>query len=220
MRAIIVGGGKVGGYLGRELTKEGHAVTVVELSKTKGQRLGDTSKVLVIIGDGTEVEVLNKADAARTDWVVAVTGKDEDNLVACQLAKTLGAKQVIARLNDPTNAPTFAALGVPVVAVTDMIVQVITREVQLEVEKLERVTLLARGELSLVEVDLPDDIPVRQVSEATLPPKTVLVALLREDEVFIPHGGTELRPGDRVLAVTALPEEDELRAALSEGSNQ
>lgn len=217
MRAIVIGGGKVGGYLGRELRKEGHTVTVVELNTTKAQRLADTSRALVIIGDGTDVEALNKADAARADWVVAVTGKDEDNLVACQLAKTLGAKQVIARLNDPTNAPTFAALGVPVVAVTDMIVQVISREVQLEVERLERVTLLARGELSLVEVDIPDEAPVRPVSEATLPPKTVLVALLREDEVLIPHGGTELRPGDRVLAVTTLPQEDELRNALSTG---
>jgi len=220
VRAIVIGGGKVGGYLGKALRKEGHTVTVVELSKAKGQRLGDTSSVLVIIGDGTEVEVLNKADAARADWVVAVTGKDEDNLVACQLAKTLGAKHVIARLNDPTNAPTFAALGVTVVAVTDMIVQVISSEVQLEVEKLERVTLLARGELSLVEVDIPDDAPIRSVSEASLPPKTVLVALLRDDEVLIPHGGTELRPGDRVLAVTTLPEEDELVEALSAGSGQ
>ncbi len=217
MRAIVIGGGKVGGYLGRELRKEGHTVTVVELNTTKAQRLADASSALVIIGDGTDVEALNKADATRADWVVAVTGKDEDNLVACQLAKTLGAKQVIARLNDPTNAPTFAALGVPVVAVTDMIVQVISREVQLEVERLERVTLLARGELSLVEVDIPDDAPVRPVSEAALPPKTVLVALLREDEVLIPHGGTELRPGDRVLAVTTLPQEDELRDALSTG---
>lgn len=217
MRTIVIGGGKVGGYLGKALAKEGHTVTVVEQSKTRGRRLADTPRMLVIVGDGTEVEVLNKADAARTEWVVAVTGKDEDNLVACQLARTLGAKHVIARLNDPMNAPTFAALDIPVVAVTDMIVQVISREVQLEVERLERVTLLARGELSLVEVDIPDESPVRLLSEAELPGKTVLVALLREDEVFIPHGNTELRPGDRVLAVTKLLEEDELRAALSPG---
>jgi trk system potassium uptake protein TrkA len=218
VRTIVIGGGKVGGYLARELTKEGHTVTVVEQARSRGQRLGELSKLLVIIGDGTEVEVLNKADAARAEWVVAVTGRDEDNLVACQLARTLGANHVIARLNDPLNAPTFSALDIPVVAVTDMIVQVISREVQLEVEKLERVTLLARGELSLVEVDIPANTPVRLVSQATLPAKTVLVALLRDDEVFLPHGDTELRPGDRVLAVTKLLEEEELREALSTGA--
>jgi trk system potassium uptake protein TrkA len=220
MRTIVVGGGKVGGYLGRALTKEGHTVTVIEASKEKARRLADLPRLLVIIGDGTEVEVLNKADAARSDWVVAVTGKDEDNLVACQLARTLGARHVIARLNDPMNAPTFSALEIPVVAVTDMIVRVISHEVQIEAEQLERVTLLARGELSLVEVDIPDGTPVRRVSNASLPGKTVLVALLRNDEVFIPHGDTELRPGDRVLAVTKLLEEEELRAALAPGGSQ
>jgi len=104
--------------------------------------------------------------------------------------------------------------------VTDMIVQVISHEVQLEAEKLERVTLLARGELSLVEVDIPDETPVRRLAEASLPGKTVLVALLRDDEVYIPHGDTEIRPGDRVLAVTKLLEEDELRAALGAGASQ
>ncbi len=220
MRTIVIGGGKVGAYLGRALTKEGHTVTVVEQSRDKAKKIGDLSRLLVIVGDGTEVEVLNKADAARTEWVVAVTGKDEDNLVACQLARTLGAKRVIARLNDPMNAPTFDALDIPVVAVTDMIVQVITHEVQLEVERLERVTLLARGELSLVEVDIPDDAPVRRIDQADLPSTTVLVALLREDEVLIPHGDTELRPGDRVLAVTKLPQEEEVREALSRGAGE
>jgi trk system potassium uptake protein TrkA len=74
--------------------------------------------------------------------------------------------------------------------------------------------------LSLVEVDIPDGTPVRRVSNASLPGKTVLVALLRNDEVFIPHGDTELRPGDRVLAVTKLLEEEELRAALAPGGSQ
>jgi trk system potassium uptake protein TrkA len=216
VRAIVVGGG----YLGRTLTSEGHTVTVVEESKEKARRLADLPKLLVIIGDGTEVEVLNKADAARSDWVVAVTGRDEDNLVACQLARTLGAKRVIARLNDPMNAPTFSALDIPVVAVTDMIVRVISHEVQIEAEKLERVTLLARGELSLVEVDIPDETPVRRLADASLPGMTVLVALLRDDEVFIPHGDTEIRPGDRVLAVTKLLDEDEVRVALGAGAGQ
>lgn len=214
MRSIVIGGGKVGGYLGRALSQVGHTVTVIEQNPKRAQRLADLERVLVIIGDGTEVEVLNKADAARASWVVAVTGHDEDNLVACQIAKTLGAKRVLARLNDPTNAPAFEALDVPVVAVTDMIVEVISHEVQIEVDKLDRVTLLAAGELSLVEVDIPDDAPVRAIKETPLPPKAVLVALLRRGEVYIPHGDTKLRPGDRVLAVTALPEEDELRDAL------
>lgn len=214
MRIVVVGGGKVGAYVSREFAREGHTVTVLETNRGRAKRLSSSADLLVINGDGTDVDILNNADVARAEWVLAVTGKDEDNLVACQLSKTLGAANVIARLNDPTNAPTFEALEIPVVAVTDMMVQVIHHEVQTEETKLERVTLLGRGELSLVEIDIPDDWKPRTVAETALPNNTVLVAITRSGEVAIPHGGTEIRPGDRVLIVTTLPEEDDLRAAF------
>lgn len=214
MRTLIIGGGKVGSYLGMAMRTEGHTVTIVEVDKLKAQTLGDRSKLLVIHGDGTEVDVLNKADAARNQWVLAVTGRDEANLVACQLAKTLGAKRVLARLNDPKNRDTFEALDIPVVAVTDLIVGVISSEVQLELSEFERVTLLGKGKLSLVELDIPDDAEVRQVIETHLPPQTVLVTLVRGDEVSVPNATTELRPGDRVLAITLVDNEPELRAEL------
>ena len=103
MRTLIIGGGKVGSYLAPALVGAGHTITLVELDPGRAQSLGDRSDLLVLAGDGTEVDVLNRADAARSDWVLGVTGKDEANLVACQLAKTLGAKRVIARLNDPSS---------------------------------------------------------------------------------------------------------------------
>jgi trk system potassium uptake protein TrkA len=215
VRTLIIGGGKVGSYLARALASTGHTVTVVESDSEKAQTLGDRSRLLVLAGDGTEVDVLNQADAARSDWVLGVTGKDESNLVACQLAKTLGAKRVIARLNDPRNRATFDALNLPVVAVTDLIVDVISQEVQVEVSELERLRVLGAGKLSLVEIDIPDDAAVRTVLEIDLPPQSVLVTLLREEDVSVPNATTQLRPGDRVLAVTAIEHETALREALT-----
>ena len=215
MRTLIVGGGKVGSYLARALAAAGYAVTIVEADPAKAQTLGDRSQLLVMAGDGTEVEVLNNARAATSDWVLGVTGKDETNLVACELARTLGAKRVLARLNDPRNRATFDALDIPVVAVTDMIVDVISQEVQVEVSELERLRLLGAGRLSLVEIDIPEDAVVRTILEIDLPPQTVLVTLMREEEVSVPNAGTQLRAGDRVLAVTAIEHETELREALT-----
>ncbi len=215
MRTLIIGGGKVGSYLARALGSHGHTITIVEADSERAQGLGDRSDFLVLAGDGTEVDVLNRADAARSDWVLGVTGKDEANLVACQLAKTLGAKRVIARLNDPRNRPTFDALGLPVVAVTDLIVDVISQEVQTEVSEIERLRLLGAGKLSLVEIDIPEDVPVRTVLEIDLPPQSVLVTHLRGAVVSVPNATTQVRPGDRVLAVTALEHEGELREALT-----
>lgn len=215
MRTLIIGGGKVGSYLARALSSNGHTITIIEADPERAKSLGDRSRSLVLAGDGTQVDVLNRADAARSDWVLGVTGKDEANLVACQLAKTLGAKRVIARLNDPRNRPTFDALQLPVVAVTDLIVDVISQEVQVEVSEIERLRVLGAGKLSLVEIDIPEGAPVRSVLEVDLPPQSVLVTHLRGEMVSVPNAATQLRPGDRVLAVTAIEHEADLRAALT-----
>ena len=215
MRTLIIGGGKVGSHLARSLVEDGHTITIIEADPDRAQSLGDRSRSLVLAGDGTQVDVLNRADAARSDWVLGVTGKDEANLVACQLAKTLGAKRVIARLNDPRNRPTFDALNLPVVAVTDLIVDVISQEVQVEVSEIERLRVLGAGKLSLVEIDIPENTAVRTVLEIDLPPQSVLVTHLRGEVVSVPNATTQLRPGDRILAVTAIEHESDLRAALA-----
>lgn len=215
MRTLIIGGGKVGSFLAPALSAAGHTITVIEADPKKARDLGDRSRFLVLAGDGTDVDMLNRADAARSDWVLGVTGKDEANLVACQLAKTLGAKRVIARLNDPRNRATFLALDLPVVAVTDLIVDVISQEVQMEVSELERLRVLGSGKLSLVEIDIPADAEIRTVLEVEMPPQSILVTLLRGEDVSVPNATTQLRPGDRVLAVTAIANETDLREALT-----
>lgn len=220
MRTLIIGGGKVGSYLARDLSNAGHTITVIEADPAKAQGLGDRSQFLILAGDGTEVDMLNRADAARSDWVLGVTGKDETNLVACQLARTLGAKRVIARLNNPRNRATFDALNLPVVAVTNLIVDVIAHEVQVENSELERLRVLGAGKLSLVEIDIPDDAEIRTVLEVDLPPQSILVTVLRGEEVSVPNATTQLRPGDRVLAVTAIEHETDLREALTVRSTE
>ena len=157
MRIVIIGGGKVGSYLTRVMREAGHVVAVIEQDAGRAESIAEETEALVLEGDGTDVELLNTAGVDRADWVLAVTGQDEDNLVACQLATTLGANRVLARLNNPGNRPTFEALNIPVVAVTDLMVQVISREVQADVGELVRLALLGRGQVSLLEVSIPDD---------------------------------------------------------------
>ncbi|HEX6300603.1 MAG TPA: NAD-binding protein [Acidimicrobiia bacterium] len=218
MRVTLVGGGKVGSFLARELQEAGHVVTVIEEAHSHAQALSDESKVLVLEGDGTDVNLLNAADTSRADWVLAVTGLDEVNLVACQLAITLGARHVLARLNNPLNRPTFEALQIPVVAVTDVMATLISREV--EVPEFRHVTLLGRGEISVYEVDIPDHFDARPVAEVRLPRESLLIAVVSEKEVRVPTATTQLQPGDQVTAVSSVDLEDAVRAALGYRNNR
>lgn len=212
MRILLIGGGKVGSFLARELHKAGHVVTVIEDAHGHAEALTDEMKVLVLEGDGTDVNLLKAADADRADWVLAVTGLDEVNLVACQLALTLGAGRVLARLNNPLNRPTFDALDIPVVAVTDVMATLISREV--EVGEFRHIALLGRGEVSVYEIDLPDRFEERPVAEIRLPPGCLLVTIVRGDQAYVPTAATRLRPGDQVTAVSSIELEDKVREAL------
>jgi trk system potassium uptake protein TrkA len=215
VRVIVIGAGKIGRHLVRELAEAGHAVTVAESDGEVARRLAESVDALVLEGDGTSMSILKDAEVSRADWLLAVTGQDEVNLTACELAETMGAKRVLARLNDPRNRATFDALGIPVVAVTDLISQLISREI--DFFHLERIALLARGRISLIEIEVGPEIPARRVVELGLPAQTVIVAVTREKnggEVLVPRGDTVIEPGDRVLAVTSVDHESEVRAAL------
>ena len=215
MRIVVVGAGKIGRHLVRELAEAGHAVTVAESDGEVARHLAESVDALVLEGDGTSMSLLKAAEVSRADWLLAVTGQDEVNLTACELAETMGAKRVLARLNDPRNRATFDALGIPIVAVTDLISQLISREI--DFLHLERIALLARGRISLIEAEVGSHTPPRRVADLGLPEQTVLVAVTREGEggeVVIPRGDTMIQPGDRVLVVTAVEQESEVRAAL------
>jgi trk system potassium uptake protein TrkA len=205
MRILVIGGGKVGSSLVDVLTTAGHVVSLIEANRDRAADLIEDTDAMVFHGDGSDVELLQAADVSRVDWAVAVTGHDEDNLVACELARTFGAKNVIARLNNPLNRPTFEALGVPVVEVTSLMAQVIHREVELV--DLSRLAVIEGGDVSVVERVLPDDYPPTQVTSLTLPRPSLLIALIRGGKATVPGPNTVLQAGDKVLAVTPLENE-------------
>lgn len=200
MRTLVIGGGKVGSYLARKLEKDGHVVSVIELNHDLAMKVVRETGMIVFEGDGTDVDLLKRADVHRSDWVFAVTGKDDVNLVASQLAETLGAKNVLARLNDPANASTFAALGLSTVAVTDLMVDVIERD--LKVHDLESSTLLVHGKLSVSEFDVGSSFEPTRVQDIDLPKSSLLVAIERGLDVIVPNGQTTVHPGDRLVVAS------------------
>jgi len=105
MHAVIVGGGKVGSSLSSLLASQGHEVTIVEFNREKCAFLAESgSRISVQCGDGDEPHVLEAANAANADVLVAATGHDEDNLVVCLLGKhEYNVPLTLARVNNPKN---------------------------------------------------------------------------------------------------------------------
>ena len=201
MRVVIIGGGKLGSELASRLLEKGAAVIVIEENEDRARRLSDMEQALILTGDGTDMRRLESIDLRPTDVFVAVTGIDEDNLVACQLATAaFGARRVLARMNDPRNRTAFRALGVPTVNVTDEMTDMIERSLELS----DHVTraLPDRGDLVTAEVTVPDGFPATSVTKLDLPPSTIVVSITRGDSIGVPDGATEVQPSDRLLFVT------------------
>ncbi|TMG17348.1 MAG: TrkA family potassium uptake protein [Chloroflexi bacterium] len=113
MYVIVIGGGKVGYYLSKHLLDRGYEVTLIEKDPRRAEVLNSVLGEIVMVGDGDEMAFLATTGMERADVVVAVTGDDEDNLVALQLAKErFKVPRTIARVNNPANVSIFKMLGV------------------------------------------------------------------------------------------------------------
>lgn len=113
MYVIVIGGGKVGYFLARDLRDRGEEVTLVEKDAARADFLEGQLGTCVMRGDGDEMAFLRSTGIERADAVLAVTGDDEDNLVALQLAKHhFHVPVTIARVNNPANVEIFKKLGV------------------------------------------------------------------------------------------------------------
>ena len=160
MYVVVAGGGKVGKNVARSLLGMGHELTLVEQRTDRFERLEEEFGHAAMLGDATEIRVLERAGIARPpDLVLAVTGDDEDNLVIAQIAQDgYDVQKVIARVNDPRNQQYFDLLGIgPTVSATSGILGLVEHEVpehglvrllELRREGLEVVEVLVRGGLS------------------------------------------------------------------------
>lgn len=217
MKIVINGGGKVGSFLASDMVKNGHQVTLIERRAEVAEKVTlEVPQALVILGDGCDVRFQEDADTSRADVFVSVTGDDDDNLVACQIAQNVfSVPRAIARVNNPKNEQIFHALGIEAVSSTTIISKLIEEEVS--VGDIVTLQTLKKGKLSLIEVDLPQaGCPVANqlVKDIQMPDDCVLVAILRDDQVLIPKGDTLIKPSDSIVALAGRDKERLLKKRL------
>ena len=217
MKVIVVGGGKVGYYLTKTLIEHNHSPVLIEIKKSLCHFLANDLDIPVICGDGTTLETLANAGIEDADAFASVTGKDENNLIACQLAKSyFKVPRTVARANNPKNVEVMKQLGIDItVNSTDNIARSLKREI--DVSKIRQITTLHRGEVSIEEISIPEtDYPLSgmTLAELKLPEGLVFISILRGDDQIIPRGNTQILCGDRVTVLCPNNRLRQLRAHL------
>jgi trk system potassium uptake protein TrkA len=205
----------VGSFLARGLSKK-HTVVIIEKDEDRCERLAKKTKAMIIQGDACDYRFQEEARVDRADVFAAVTGDDDDNLVACQLAKTsFDVPRTVARVNNPKNEHIFKLMGISAVSSTTIIGHLIEEEST--VGDLMTLNVIKKGQIAIVEFDIPAEgckSCDKKIKDLGLPYGCVLATILRGDEVIIPRGDISLQPGDAIIAVTQLDKEAGLKSIL------
>lgn len=220
MKIIIAGAGDVGFHLAEMLAYENQDITLIDLDQEVLDYAASHLDVLTIRGDCGSVDVLQKAEANRAKMVLAVTTSEKTNLIAAILAKKLGAKQTIARVNNQeylfdAQRAIFTELGVdnlisPIFLAAEEIRRLVKQAYFTDVFEFEE------GQMSLVGITLDEsspliDLPLKDIKEFTDEVDLRPIAILRGHRTVIPRGETFLRSNDHVYFITKKNRTEDLR---------
>lgn len=203
MNIVICGGGKIGLNLAQEMLRKRNEVHLIEKDREKCVRLANMLNAEILCADCSNIAALEAVKTRKCDCFMALTGVDQDNLVASQLAKDyFQAKKVIARVNDPRNTETFHKLGINLtVSSTEIITNLIEQEADLMQNRL--LASIDSGKAQIVESVLPKYSvhDGKKLKEIKLPKGMIIVTVTHNQELIIPNGDSVVRSGDTVVAV-------------------
>lgn len=201
MKVIIAGGGRLGYSLARNLIDRRYDVAVIEISKQVCERVANELEIEVICGDATNIETLHSLDTYNTDCFIAVTGKDQDNIVASQLAKNeLKIPKIIARANNTRNLEAMRRMDIDiVVSSTEIITKMIEQEVVNAGAQL--LATLNKGKAAIMSFTLPENSALDgyAIKDIKMPNSSLIVSVVRGEQLYIPRGDTIIHSNDEIV---------------------
>ncbi len=205
MYVIIVGSGRLSRSLAKALLDEEHEVLIIDKDEAKVSAIEEELGSIYLLGDGCEVDVLEEAGTDRADVFIAVTGHDEDNLVACQVAKhKFNVPRTIAQVTDTKNEHLFKMLEVDVTVTSfDIILEHIKREIP--IHPLTRLAFFPDTEVEVVELKIPSDAASvnKRIDELSLPSESCVSLIVRsgEDAKIMPSSDFTLQAEDKLVII-------------------
>lgn len=212
MQIIIMGAGKVGEYLARTSLNSGHGVVLIEADADRAEEMAMVlpKNCLVIHGDGCDSQYLEDAGIATTDLFVAASGRDDNNLVACEIAMRVhGVSRCIARVNNPKNVRIFRKLGIESVSSTVLIAHLIEEEATMG--SVSAISVLNQNNIGLVEIAIPafahhDPMVGVAISDLDLPVESTVVSVGDAEGMSIAQEDDRIYPGNKVVVAAGTSE--------------
>lgn len=206
----MVGGRSKAKALAQSLLKKGFRVTVINKYLPDCEKLAENEKLTVIHGDGTKPYVLEDAGAGNMEIAIALTPRDEDNLVICELCKKkFRVNKTLSLLSDPQKTDFFYKMGVDsVVCAISAVTSII--EQQAFMEEMAKAIPIGEGRVQLLEVPITETDPAaqKQVWEIALPKEVIIGCILRRDQTLIPRGDTRILAGDILVLLSGNEQEE------------
>lgn len=203
---MIIGGGMIARFVAEELAGKAY-IKIIEHDLGRAERLADNlPQALVIHGDGTDIELLQAEDLENMDSFVAVTGDDENNIIATLLARQYDVLRPIALVNRVAYLPILPTIGLNAVISKQMLT---VNAVQQFIQHRQVAAIAGvpgvEGQMIEYIARQGSRITQRPLRDVKFPRAAVVGAVLRNGELIIPGGTTLIQPGDRTV-VFALPE--------------
>jgi trk system potassium uptake protein TrkA len=203
-RVMIAGASRIGIELARRLERDRVPVTLIDARRSEAElAAGDLDQTLVIHGAPTDRDLLVEEGAEGVDGFVACTDDHEENVVACLLARTLGAAHTFALVDNPALAGLIADLGIDAV-ISPRLLSVSLALHFARTGLIKKVAALLDDEVEVFDAEVPATSRLVQTELARLglPHGILVAAVSRGDRIFIPGGPDRIEAGDRVLLVT------------------
>ncbi|WP_312048131.1 potassium channel family protein [Anaerotignum sp.] len=208
-KVLLIGGRNKAKSLATSLISKGYRVTVINDTYEDCLKLAEIDKLTVINGDGTRPFVLEDACAGDADIAIAMTAKDEDNLVICELCKKrFHVAKTVSLLTDPKKTDFFYKMGIDsvvcsITAITGIIEQ------QAFLDKITTLIPIGEGRVNIAEVPIPATSPAvgKKLWEINLPKEVIIGCILRGDATMVPRGDTRILAGDMLVLISSAKQE-------------
>ena len=204
-RVFLIGGFNRTMFLANSLIKKGYDVTAVNDDSDKCHKLAEIEKLTVYHGDGSKPFVLEDANAYNADIAIALTDRDDDNLVICELCdKKFHVKRTVAVISDPKKIDFFYRMGIDsVVCAVSTIASVIEQQAFLDV--MATLVPIGEGRIKIAQVPISGSAPAvnKKLWEINLPKQVIDGCVLRGEKSMIPRGDTRILAGDVLVLISS-----------------